>query len=80
MHSTPRWTDCDALRPQAVNMTFSEAGPVPAQGNVAQQIFWYTAFTADMTKPGLPVVNDDGTPKWRLLARGENPVTLRYLH
>ncbi len=47
-------------------MTFSESGPVPAQGNIAQQIFWYTAFTADMAKPGLPVVNDDGSPKWRV--------------
>ena len=26
--------------------------PVPAQGNVAQQIFWYTAFTADMVEAG----------------------------
>ena len=52
--------------PQAGGMTFSESGPVPAQGNVAQQIFWYTAFTADMVKPGLPVVNADGTPKWRM--------------
>jgi glycerol transport system substrate-binding protein len=52
--------------PEAQGMTFSESGPVPAQGNVAQQIFWYTAFTADMTKPGLPVVNEDGTPKWRM--------------
>jgi glycerol transport system substrate-binding protein len=52
--------------PQAAGMTFSESGPVPAQGNVAQQIFWYTAFTADMVKPGLPVVNQDGTPKWRV--------------
>jgi len=51
---------------QALNMTFGEAGPVPAQGEIAQQIFWYTAFTADMTKPGLPVVNADGTPKWRM--------------
>ncbi|HXH02256.1 MAG TPA: ABC transporter substrate-binding protein [Candidatus Competibacteraceae bacterium] len=52
--------------PEAAGMTFSEAGPVPAQGNIAQQIFWYTAFTADMAKPGLPVVNADGTPKWRM--------------
>ncbi|HSK38728.1 MAG TPA: ABC transporter substrate-binding protein [Arenibaculum sp.] len=52
--------------PEAQGMTFSESGPVPAQGNIAQQIFWYTAFTADMTKPGLPVVNEDGTPKWRM--------------
>ena len=51
---------------QAMGMTFSESGPVPAQGQIAQQIFWYTAFTADMTKKGLPVVNDDGTPKWRM--------------
>ena len=52
--------------PQANGMNFSESGPVPAQGNIAQQIFWYTAFTADMVKPGLPVVNQDGTPKWRM--------------
>jgi len=51
---------------EAAGMTFSEAGPVPAQGAIAQQVFWYTAFTADMTKPGLPVVNSDGTPKWRM--------------
>jgi glycerol transport system substrate-binding protein len=52
--------------PQARGMTFSESGPVPAQGAIAQQIFWYTAFTADMVRPGLPVVNADGTPKWRM--------------
>jgi len=52
--------------PAAAGMTFSEAGPIPAQGNVAQQMFWYTAFTADTVKPGLPVMNDDGTPKWRM--------------
>jgi len=52
--------------PEAAGMVFSEAGPVPAQGNIAQQIFWYTTFTADMVVPGLPVMNDDGTPKWRM--------------
>jgi glycerol transport system substrate-binding protein len=52
--------------PAAAGMTFSEAGPVPAQGAIAQQMFWYTAFTADMVKEGLPVMNDDGTPKWRM--------------
>ena len=41
------------------------------RGQIAQQIFWYTAFTADMTKAGLPVVNADGTPKWRM-APGPN--------
>ena len=52
--------------PQAQGMTFSESGPVPAQGEIAQQMFWYTTFTADMVKPGLPVLNADGTPKWRM--------------
>jgi len=52
--------------PQAQGMTFGESGPVPAQGTIAQQIFWYTAFTADMVKPGLPVMNSDGKPKWRM--------------
>ena len=52
--------------PEAQGMTFSESGPVPAQGNVAQQMFWYTAFTADMVKDGTPVVDDEGNPKWRM--------------
>ncbi|MEI4472963.1 ABC transporter substrate-binding protein [Frigidibacter sp. MR17.24] len=52
--------------PAAMGMTFSEAGPVPAQGDVAQQMFWYTVFTADMVKPGTAVMNADGTPKWRM--------------
>jgi glycerol transport system substrate-binding protein len=52
--------------PEAQGMTFGEAGPVPAQGNIAQQMFWYTAFTADMVKEGIPVMNEDGTPKWRM--------------
>ncbi|SFV03260.1 glycerol transport system substrate-binding protein [Methylobacterium sp. 174MFSha1.1] len=59
--------------PQAAGMTFSESGPVPSQGNVAQQMFWYTAFTADMVKPGLPVMNQDGTPKWRMAPSPKGP-------
>ncbi|TRY29208.1 ABC transporter substrate-binding protein [Aliiglaciecola sp. M165] len=59
--------------PQAQGMTFSEAGPVPAQGNIAQQIFWYTAFTASMNTEGLPVVNEDGTPKWRMAPSPKGP-------
>ncbi len=58
---------------EAQGMTFSESGPVPAQGHIAQQIFWYTAFTADMIKQGLPVVNDDGTPKWRMAPAPHGP-------
>ena len=59
--------------PQAGGMTFSEAGPVPAQGQIAQQIFWYTTFTADMIKEGLAVVNTDGTPKWRMAPSPHGP-------
>ena len=59
--------------PEAQGMTFSESGPVPAQGSVAQQIFWYTAFTASMIEDGLPVVNEDGTPKWRMAPSPRGP-------
>jgi glycerol transport system substrate-binding protein len=59
--------------PTAQGMTFSEAGPVPSQGHIAQQIFWYTTFTADMIKEGLSVVNEDGTPKWRMAPSPHGP-------
>ena len=59
--------------PEAQGMTFSEAGPVPAQGHIAQQIFWYTTFTANMIEPGLAVVNADGTPKWRMAPSPHGP-------
>jgi glycerol transport system substrate-binding protein len=54
--------------PNAQGMTFSESGPVPSQGGVAQQIFWYTAFTASLVDPegAKAVMNEDGTPKWRM--------------
>lgn len=52
--------------PSAAGMVFSEAGPVPAQGEIAQQMFWYTAFTADMVKENIAVVDKDGNPKWRM--------------
>lgn len=58
---------------EAAGMTFSEAGPVPAQGHIAQQIFWYTTFTADMIEKGLPVVNEDGTPRWRMAPSPHGP-------
>ncbi|MCB9957693.1 MAG: carbohydrate ABC transporter substrate-binding protein [Rhodospirillaceae bacterium] len=59
--------------PEAPGMNFSEAGPVPGQGNIAQQIFWYTAFTAALSQPDLPVVNEDGTPKWRMAPSPHGP-------
>ncbi len=52
--------------PAAAGMTFSEAGPVPSQGNIAQQMFMYTTFVPSLVEDGLPIMNEDGTPKWRL--------------
>ncbi len=52
--------------PAAAGMTFSEAGPVPAQGNIAQQMFMYTTFVPSLVEEDLPIMNEDGTPKWRL--------------
>jgi glycerol transport system substrate-binding protein len=50
----------------AKGMDFSEAGGVVGQGEIAQQIFWYTVFTESATTPPLPVLNEDGSPKWRM--------------
>lgn len=51
---------------EATNLTFTQAGEWPGKGVIAQQIFWYTAFVADLTEPDLAVMNSDGTPKWRV--------------
>lgn len=59
--------------PQAAAMDFTQAGPVPGQGQIAQQIFWYSAFTASLTKPGLPAVGADGLPKWRMAPSPHGP-------
>jgi len=59
--------------PEAVNMTFTDAGPVPAHGQIAQQIFWYTAFTASATQAGSAAVNKDGSPKWRMAPSPHGP-------
>ncbi|MBQ1783717.1 MAG: carbohydrate ABC transporter substrate-binding protein [Gammaproteobacteria bacterium] len=52
--------------PGTLELDFTEAGPVAGNGQIAQQIFWYTSFTATLSKPGLPINNPDGTPKWRV--------------
>ncbi|MEM6584845.1 MAG: ABC transporter substrate-binding protein, partial [Pseudomonadota bacterium] len=57
----------DYAPPSAAGMTFSEAGPVPAQGAIAQQMFWYTTFTANMVgEEASAVLYEDGTPRWRM--------------
>lgn len=52
--------------PESSSLNFTQAGEWPGKGVIAQQIFWYTAFVADLTEPGLAVMNEDGTPKWRV--------------
>jgi glycerol transport system substrate-binding protein len=58
--------------PGALGMDFYTSLPVLAKGNVAQQIFWYTAFVPTMVEPG-PTVNADGTPKWRMAPSPHGP-------
>ena len=55
--------------PGAASYDFYQSLPALSTGNVAQQIFWYTAFTASMVAPkseGNNTVDDDGTPLWRM--------------
>jgi glycerol transport system substrate-binding protein len=62
--------------PGAASYDFYQSLPALSQGNVAQQIFWYTAFTADMVKPkaeGNNTVDDSGTPLWRMAPSPTGP-------
>ncbi|MDP1732230.1 MAG: extracellular solute-binding protein [Devosia sp.] len=62
--------------PGAADYDFYQSLPALAQGNVAQQIFWYTAFTADMVKPkseGNNTVDDGGVPLWRMAPSPHGP-------
>jgi glycerol transport system substrate-binding protein len=58
--------------PGGFGMDFYTYLPYLANGNVAQQIFWYTAFVPNMVAPG-PTVNADGTPKWRMAPSPHGP-------
>jgi glycerol transport system substrate-binding protein len=62
--------------PGAADYDFYQSLPALSQGNVAQQIFWYTAFTADMVKSkadGNNTVDDSGTPLWRMAPSPHGP-------
>jgi glycerol transport system substrate-binding protein len=55
--------------PGAADYDFYQSLPALSQGNVAQQVFWYTAFTAEMVKPkaqGNNTVDNNGNPLWRM--------------
>ncbi|MCB1432464.1 MAG: carbohydrate ABC transporter substrate-binding protein [Alphaproteobacteria bacterium] len=62
--------------PGAADLDFYQSLPALAQGNVAQQIFWYTAFTASMVAPkseGNNTVDDQGAPLWRMAPSPHGP-------
>jgi glycerol transport system substrate-binding protein len=62
--------------PGAADYDFYQSLPALASGNVAQQIFWYTAFTASMVAPkadGNNTVDDAGMPLWRMAPSPHGP-------
>ncbi len=62
--------------PGAASYDFYQSLPALSQGNVAQQIFWYSAFTADMVKSqaeGNNTVDAEGTPLWRMAPSPHGP-------
>jgi glycerol transport system substrate-binding protein len=62
--------------PGAADLDFYQSLPALSQGNVAQQIFWYTAFTANMVQPksqGNNTVDDKGLPLWRMAPSPHGP-------
>ncbi len=54
--------------PYAASMTWSEAGPTPSRGNIAQRPFQYITWLSDpaFNDPESPVTDEDGTPLWRV--------------
>jgi len=62
--------------PGAASYDFYQSLPALSQGNVAQQIFWYTAFTASMVASkadGNNTVDDEGNPLWRMAPSPHGP-------
>jgi glycerol transport system substrate-binding protein len=62
--------------PGAADLDFYQSLPALSQGNVAQQIFWYTAFLPDMVKPkaeGNNTVDDQGNVLWRMAPSPHGP-------
>jgi glycerol transport system substrate-binding protein len=62
--------------PGAADLDFYQSLPTLAVGNVAQQIFWYTAFGSSMVAPkesGNNTVDDAGMPLWRMAPGPHGP-------
>jgi len=52
----------------AAGIQWSEVGPIPGNGEIAQTIYYCGTFSSypNYTTPGSPVCDADGIPKWRL--------------
>lgn len=50
----------------APKLTFSQSGGVSAEGSIAQQIFWYSAFASTYAAVNTPIVSLDGQLRWRV--------------
>jgi glycerol transport system substrate-binding protein len=62
--------------PGAADYDFYQSLPALSQGNVAQQIFWYTAFVPEMVKAkseGNNTVDDEGNLLWRMAPSPHGP-------
>src|SRR5215204_4828107 len=62
--------------PNAADLDFYQSLPALSTGNVAQQIFWYTAFMPDMVKPkseGNNTVDEQGNLLWRMAPSPHGP-------
>jgi glycerol transport system substrate-binding protein len=62
--------------PGAADLDFYQSLPALSQGDVAQQIFWYTAFVPDMVKAkseGNNTVDEEGNLLWRMAPSPHGP-------
>ncbi|MDZ7702896.1 MAG: ABC transporter substrate-binding protein [Trueperaceae bacterium] len=62
-----RWLN-DYAPPEARSLTWSEAGPVPSQGQIAQRVFQYITWLSNpsFNDPESPVTDDEGNVLWRV--------------
>ncbi len=54
--------------PYAAGIEWSEVGPIPGNGQIAQTIYFCGTFISypNYSAPGSPVVDQNGNPKWRV--------------
>jgi glycerol transport system substrate-binding protein len=54
--------------PYAMGLQWSEVGPIPGKGEIAQTIYYCGTFSSypDYSTPNSPVCDEKGMPKWRM--------------